>query len=89
MLRRMVERAVEEHRSALEHGEIRPHSFRYLRNLAWEMTMAGSTALSDKEARLAISNTVHELKESAKKSGVRCWRPSGSLGAEPLAESSV
>jgi hypothetical protein len=24
--------------------------------------------------------------ESVKKSGVRCWRPSGSLGAEPLAE---
>jgi hypothetical protein len=24
--------------------------------------------------------------ESVKKSGVRCWRPSGSLGAKPLAE---
>jgi hypothetical protein len=65
MLRRMIERAVEEHRSALEHGDVRQHAFRYLRNLAWDTTGAGSTTLPDREARLAISNTVSELKQEA------------------------
>jgi SOS response associated peptidase (SRAP)/NACHT domain len=65
MLRRMIERAEEEHRSALEHGEVRHQAFRYLRSLAWEMTKAASTTLPDNKARLAISNTVRELKEEA------------------------
>jgi hypothetical protein len=65
MLRRMVERAVEEHRSALEYGEVRQHALRYLVDLAWEMTRAGKTTISEKDAHPAISNTVHKLKNEA------------------------
>lgn len=65
MLRRIVERAVKEHRSALEHGEVRENALRYLRDLAWNMTCLGSTTLPDKEARLVISKTVGELKKEA------------------------
>ena len=65
MLRCMVERAVKEHRAALEYGEVREHAFRYVRNLARKMTQLGRTALPDNDARLVISDTVRELKEEA------------------------
>jgi hypothetical protein len=65
MLRRMVERAVEEHRSAVESGEVRQHSLRYLTDLAWEMTREGNTIISKKDANRAISNTVLKLKNES------------------------
>jgi predicted NACHT family NTPase len=71
MLRRVVERAVEEHRSDLEHGEVRQHGLRYLAELAWEMTRTGRTAIAKKEAHQTISETTRKLKDEAL------------LGAEP------
>lgn len=65
MLRRMVERAVEEHRSDLEHGDVRQHGLRYLAELAWEMTRTGRTAIPKKGAYQTIAETTRKLKEEA------------------------
>jgi len=65
MLRRMAERAVEEHRSAIEHGEVKEHAVRYLRDLAWEMTRLGRTTLPAEEACRRVAGTIGELQQEA------------------------
>lgn len=65
MLRRMVERAVEEHLSDLEFGDVRRHALHYLADLSRDMTRNGKTAIPAAEAYQTIANTVRKLKSEA------------------------